>query len=133
MLTQLQLPEFLDRSISSLGGCTTAITMMFIGTILADAGFKHMVSRLTVVFAAIRLLFIPLLVMLGCMLFHVEAVAAGLSVVLAAMPAGSTTAILAAKYHGDEAFATQCVVFTTILSMAALPLWCMGLNMVFKV
>ena len=133
MITQLQLPEFLDRSISSLGGCTTAITMMFIGTILADAGFKHMVSRLTVVFAAIRLLFIPLLVMLGCMLFHVEAVAAGLSVVLAAMPAGSTTAILAAKYHGDEAFATQCVVFTTILSMAALPLWCMGLNMVFKV
>ena len=133
MITQLQLPEFLDRSISSLGGCTTAITMMFIGTILADAGFKHMVSRLTVVFAAIRLLFIPLLVMLGCMLFHVEAVAAGLSVVLAAMPAGSTTAILAAKYHGDEAFATQCVVFTTILSMAALPLWCMGLNMAFKV
>ena len=131
MVTQLQLPEFLDKSIRSLGGCTTAITMMFIGTVLADAGFKHMVSKMTIVFAVIRLLLIPLAVLLGCLVFQVESVAAGVSVVLAAMPAGSTTAILAAKYKGDEAFATQCVVFTTILSMAALPVWCLGINAVY--
>lgn len=131
MVTQLQLPEFLDKSISSLGGCTTAVTMMFIGTVLADAGFKHMVSKMTIVFAVIRLLLIPLAVLLGCLVFQVESVAAGVSVVLAAMPAGSTTAILAAKYKGDEAFATQCVVFTTILSMAALPVWCLGINAVY--
>ena len=133
MITQLQLPEFLDRSISSLGGCTTAITMMFIGTILADAGFKHMVSRLTVVFAAIRLLFIPLLVMLGCMLFHVEAVAAGLSVVLAAMPAGSTTAILAAKYMGMRRLPLSAWYLQRFYPWRRCPCRCMGLNMVFKV
>ena len=49
-------------------------------------------------------------------------------VVLAAMPAASTTAILAAKYGGDEVFATKCVVFTTLLSMVSAPVWCMVLQ-----
>ncbi|MFQ8842227.1 MAG: hypothetical protein ACLR8P_16315 [Clostridium fessum] len=52
----------------------------------------------------------------------------GISVVLAAMPAASTTAILAAKYGGDEVFATKCVVFTTLLSMVSAPVWCMVLQ-----
>lgn len=131
MVTQYQLPAFLSRSISSLGGCTTAITMLLIGMILGDAGFHHMINKLTVIYSVIRLLVIPVIVMIGCYLAHVEPVAAGLSTVLAAMPAGSTTAILAARYDGDEAFASQCVVLTTVLSMAILPIWCMVLNRLF--
>ena len=132
MLTQFQLPVFLGKTISSLGNCTTAITMMFIGTVLADAGVDHMISKLTGLYSVIRLVAIPAVVMAACMLFHVESVPAGLSVVLAAMPAGSTTAILASKYHGDETFATQCVVLSTVLSMAVLPVWCMVLNYFFR-
>lgn len=131
MLTQLEFPTFLAKGISSLGSCTTAITMLLIGSILADCGLKNMVSAITLVFTLIRLILIPAAVLAGCYFFHVEAIAAGLSVVLAAMPAGTTTAILAAKYHGDEVFATQCVVLTTLLSMALLPVWCLVLNAVF--
>ena len=131
MLTQFQMPAAVSKSISSLGGCTTAVTMLFVGTVLADAGINHMVSKITVLYSFIRLIAIPMAVMAGCLLFHVDAVAAGISVVLAAMPAGSTTAILAAKYGGDEAFATQCIVLTTLLSMAILPVWCVVLNYFF--
>ena len=123
MLTGFRFPEFLQRSVKSLGGCTTAITMLFIGTVLADAGLHNLLSRMTVLFSVVRLILIPFAVAAGCYLFHVGGTAAGLSVVLAAMPAGSTTAILAAKYHGDEVFATQCVVITTVLSMIILPVW----------
>ena len=70
-------------------------------------------------------------VLLGCILFRVDGVAAGVSVVLAAMPAGGTTAILAAKYHGDEDFAAKCIVLTTVLSIGALPVWCWVLNRFF--
>lgn len=131
MTAQIRLPGFVNRSIKSLGGCTTAATMLLIGAILADAGMKHMINKITLIFSVIRLLAIPAAVMAGCYLFHVEATAAGLSTVLAAMPAGSTTAILAAKYDGDEVFASQCVVLTTILSMALLPVWCMVLSRLF--
>ena len=64
----------------------------------------------------------------GCLLFHIDTLVMGISVVLAAMPAASTTAILAAKYGGDEVFATKCVVFTTLLSMVSAPVWCMVLQ-----
>ncbi|MCI8726602.1 MAG: AEC family transporter [Hungatella sp.] len=131
MVTQFRMPVFLSRTISSLGECTTAVTMVFIGTILAENGAKNLVSRLTVIFSVIRLVVIPVGVLLGCILFRVDGVAAGVSVVLAAMPAGGTTAILAAKYHGDEDFAAKCIVLTTVLSIGALPVWCWVLNRFF--
>lgn len=132
MITQFQMPVFLSKTIASLGECTTAVTMLFIGTILAENGARNLVTRLTVIFSVIRLIVIPVGVLLGCILFQVDAVAAGVSVVLAAMPAGGTTAILAAKYHGDEDFAAKCIVFTTVLSIVALPVWCLALNLFFS-
>ena len=38
------------------------------------------------------------------------------------MPAGATTALLAAKYGADEEFASQLVVTSTILSLVTTPL-----------
>lgn len=130
MVTGLELPSFLDKTISTLGQCTTAMTMLLIGAILADAGWSHMITPLTLLYALIRLILLPGAVLLGCLLFRVDALAAGVCVVLAAMPAGSITAILAAKYHADEVFASACVVFTTVLSMVFLPLWCLVLQAV---
>lgn len=131
MVFQLPLPAFLNRSIKSLGGCTTALTMVLIGAMLADAGVRGIVNKTTAAFAFVRLLAIPACVMAGCYVFRAESMAAKLSTVLAAMPAGSTTALLAMKYDGDEAFASQCVVLTTILSMLLLPGWCLVLNGLF--
>lgn len=131
MVLQLPLPGFLSRSLKSLGGCTTAMTMLLIGAILEDAGIKHMVNKTTVLFAVMRLLIIPACVMAGCYALHAEPTAAGVATILAAMPAGSTTAILAAKYEGDEVFASQCVSLTTILSMILLPAWRLVLNGLF--
>lgn len=123
MVTQVQLPGFLSSAIENVGGCTTAITMMLIGTILTDVDMRYILTRTTVAYSFIRLVFIPAVVFAGCWLANIDSVVAGVSVTLAAMPAGTTTAILAMKYHGDEEFATQCVVLTTMLSMAAIPIW----------
>ena len=99
--------------------------MLFVGTVLAKADPKTMVTPVTCYYSFIRLVLIPALVWAGCSLFGAEPLVTGVSVVLAGMPAASVTAILASKYEGDETFATQCVVFTTILSMATIPLWCL--------
>lgn len=130
MISGISLPGFIDRSISSVGSCTTPITMIYIGAVLADAGFKNLISRDLVLFSFIRLIAIPSAVLLGCWLCKADPIASGVAIVLAAMPAGTTTAILAASYHADEVFATRCVVLTTLLSMALLPLWCMVINAV---
>lgn len=128
MILQIQIPGFLGDTVHSLNKANTAISMIFVGTVLAEADMKTMITPLSCYYAATRLVIIPAMVWLFCILFHTDTLITGISVVLAAMPAASTTAILAAKYDGDEVFATKCVVFTTLLSMVSAPVWCMVLG-----
>ena len=130
MIFQIKLPGFLSDTIRSISGCTTAMSMILIGSILAEVDIKDMTSKTMWAFSALRLIIIPLIVFVGCIVTNVHSLVTGVSVVLAGMPAGSTTAILASKYGGDAEFASKCVVLTTILSMLAIPMWCMILSFV---
>lgn len=46
-----------------------------------------------------------------------------IGMMMSGMPAGSTSAILAAKYGCDYTFATKCIVVSTVLSMVTIPIW----------
>ncbi|MGN0168182.1 MAG: AEC family transporter [Acetatifactor sp.] len=127
MLTQVSLPAFLDAALKDIGNCNTAMSMLVIGTILADVKPRQMLDKSLLLFSGLRLILIPLAVYAGCLVFHVDALVTGVSVLLAAMPAASTTAILAAKYDGDAVYASKCVVITTVLSLLATPVWSMVL------
>lgn len=125
MLAQVTLPPFLDASLRDVGNCNTAMSMLVIGTILADVRFRDMFDLSLFLFSGLRLVLIPLAVYAGCLLCRVDGLVTGVSVLLAAMPAASTTAILAAKYEGDAVYASKCVVLTTVLSLIATPVWSM--------
>ncbi len=128
LILQIPFPTYVDALLSTVGRCTTPVIVIFLGMILAEAGFSGLLEKDNIIFAVIRLLIIPLIVLAGCKIAHVDPMITGLSVLLAAMPAGSTTAILAEQYHADVAFAANCIVLTTILSIAVLPVWVMFLN-----
>ncbi|MDD3363100.1 MAG: AEC family transporter [Hespellia sp.] len=131
MVSQIQLPVFLGNTIDNIGDCTTAIVMILIGAILAEADIKTMVTKTTAGYSLLRLIIIPVIVLIGCKLAGMSALVTGLSTILAAMPAGTTTVILAVKYNGDEEFATKCVVLTTVLSMIMIPIWCFIISAVY--
>ena len=101
--------------------------MILIGTILAEVDSKTIFSKTVFAYTGVRLILIPLLTLIGCRLFHIDSLITGVSVLLAGMPAGSSTAILAAKYDGDYKFATKCVVVSTVLSLITIPIWCLFL------
>lgn len=127
LVTQLKMPEFLENTIRGVGGCTTTVSMVLIGTILAEVKLKSILDWGIVKYTVIRLFLIPFMVFIACRLFSIDPMLSGVSILLAGMPAGSTTAILAAKYNGDYIFATKCVVVTTLLSLVTIPLWCIFL------
>lgn len=127
MLTGIRPPEFALDVISSVSSCNTALSMMVIGMILADADPRTLFDRDIFAYSFLRLAGIPFLVWLGCSLCHVDPLVSGVSVLLAAMPAGATTTILAAQYNGDAEFAVKLVVFSTAASLITTPLWSMVL------
>lgn len=123
MLLQIRLPGFLTDSIQTISNCNTALSMMVIGMILAEVNFKTLVDWKIIYFTVIRLILIPIAVYIPCVLFHLDSLVTGVCVLLAAMPAGATTSILASKYNGDAIFATKCVVFSTLASLLTTPIW----------
>ncbi|MCD8124383.1 MAG: AEC family transporter [Lachnospiraceae bacterium] len=129
MITQWQLPGFVESTVESLGSANTPISMLLIGSILSGVKWREMIDRDSLYYCFVRLILVPALVFLGCRLVGVEGLVMGVSVLLAAMPAASVTAVLAAKYEKDEAFAARIVALSTILSMATAPLWCVILTL----
>ena len=125
MLTQVSLPSFLDMALRDIGNCNTAMSMMVIGTILADVKPREILDRSILIFSVLRLILLPLVVYGVCLGVGIDGLVTGVSVLLTAMPAASTTAILAAKYDGDAIYASKCVVLTTDLSLLATPVWSM--------
>ena len=123
LILQIPLPQVVERTVYSLSGCCTAMTMLYIGTILVDVEPKSLISRSQIYYAALRLLCIPLAVCVLCRAVGADHLVAGVCTLLSAAPAGSTTSILAAKYHGDEHSAAKAVVFTTALSVLTIPVW----------
>lgn len=128
LISQIKLPLAIDSSIRNLGNCTTAVSMLIIGTILAEVDFKIVVSKLNFYYSFIRLIFIPGLLLVIGYLFNVNSLLLGITVILAGMPAGSTTALLATQYGADEKCASGCIFLSTFLSMFTIPIFCIVLQ-----
>lgn len=124
LLTGVHLPLLVTDTLETVGSCNTAVSMVLVGSIVADMEPRLLIHRDTLCYSAVRLVLLPLLVLLACWALHIDPLVRNLSVVLTAMPAGATTSILALQYHGDAPFASACTAVTTVLSLAAIPLWC---------
>ena len=122
MVTQVKLPAVITATVKYLGDCNSALTMLIVGTILADVKITTIFNKDTAMFSVFRRIILPaaaLVVGLG-----LDAISLGISVLMTGMPAGATAAIFAARYDSDALFATRCVVMTTLMSMLTLPVWC---------
>ena len=82
----------------------------------------------TLFISVLRLAILPALLLAACRLVGIDPFLTGVCLLITGMPAGSTSAILAAKYGCDYTFATKCIVVSTLLSLVTIPLWAMILG-----
>lgn len=122
MLMPWQLPGVAVKTLNYVGECTTCVSMLVIGSILAEIQLKSINGKLLLYYCGVRLIAIPLVILGVCRLLGVDALIAGVIILLNAMPAASTTAILAEKYGGDAKFASATIFVSTLLSLITVPL-----------
>ncbi|MBR6114440.1 MAG: AEC family transporter [Oscillospiraceae bacterium] len=123
MFTQWQLPVPVQATITCLSRCTTGMSMFLVGMIISQIRRSDFLDGAVLWLTVLRLVLMPGVIWLGCRLFRIEATAASVSVLLTAMPAGATTALLAARYGRAEGFAASVVTVSTLLSLLTIPLW----------
>lgn len=125
MMTQMLLPSFLVKTITATSNCNLFLSMIVIGGILAEIDFRSVLSKLTIYFSFLRLIIIPCIVLVVCVLLHLPPLVCAVASVLSGMPAGTTTAILAEKYDCDASLAVRLVFLSTILSLFTIPMLCL--------
>ena len=121
MLTRAELPKFLGDTVYSISKTTVPISMITVGSIMADADVKSLFSKSILYYTAVRLIAFPLLVYGALKLLHTEALLVNIAVIMTAMPAGASTSILAEKYDGDAQYAAQLTFVSTLCSIVTIP------------
>lgn len=122
MLTQFHLPTFVDTAVKSIGNCTASMSMIVVGTILADIPIKNVLDKDAIFLSFIRLIFLPAMTLIVLKFAQFETIPTAVGVILTAMPVGTTTALLGKKYNADAEFASKCVLSSTVLSLLTVPI-----------
>ena len=123
LLTQWRMPAVLYSTLSSLSRCVTGMSMFMIGMTVAHLHWRDFLDKQVLLISALRLVGQPAIIWMGCRLLGAEPLATSVSVILMAMPAGATVALMAARYNCAEEFAADVVTVSTILSLFTIPLW----------
>ena len=115
------LPSPVVGAIDKIGGCSTALSMFVVGAIISECPLREVLDREALIYSFERLIAIPVIVALVLHALPVDAFSSEVCVLLSAMPAASTTAMLAEKYHADSRFASKLVMTSTVLSLITVP------------
>lgn len=122
----LKLPQAVLLPMNQLGNVTTPLSMVMAGMVMSRSklstlfGDKHAYSA-----AALRLLFVPLLLLFALRLLPIEnPLIVPTIVVVMAMPTASAATLLAQSCGGDVEFAAKTTLITSILCIVTIPLIC---------
>ena len=122
-VTGIRLPAFLNNSISLLGGVTTPISMLVIGSMLANSSAKECFYNKKLYFVTfLRLVLIPLVVYLLLNNRVGDSMIAAIPVVMTSMPAAANAAIMANQYGSNTTLASQSVFLSTLFSVLTIPI-----------
>ncbi|MFW5998539.1 MAG: AEC family transporter [Bacillota bacterium] len=124
LLTGLDLPVPISGAIDYLGNMTFPLSMLIIGSSLANIRFKNIVTdKYLILFSGIKLLLIPLLFFFILKQFQIPSIVNNINIILLAMPSAANTVVFAERYGGDDEFASEIVFITTLLSLFTIPLF----------
>lgn len=120
---QIKLPGPVQETLSILGGLCTPLSMLVIGSMLAQINLKEMFTDLSLyVMSFLRLLLIPAI---GIAILYVAGANAEMATVITimlAMPAATTIAIFGERYNCDPLMCSKGIVLSTLFSLVTIPI-----------
>ncbi|MCC0650618.1 AEC family transporter [Clostridioides sp. ZZV15-6598] len=121
-ITGLRLPQFINDPLKMLGNMTTPISMIIIGSLLANSSaIDCFVNKRLYLVTIVRLLVLPVIIYFILKGWVNDKMILAIPVVISSMPAAANTAIFANQYDSNVTLASQCVFFTTLFSVISIP------------
>lgn len=122
LLMGFRLPGVINEFLTTIGGMTSALAMLVVGTIIFISGLKSIeVSRNLCIVVLFRFIIAPLVVLLLGWVFSVNSQMVKITMLICSLPIPNTTVILAEKYKVNVAFATSSLTFSIGVYLIFLP------------
>ena len=128
LLLPIKLPSFLNVSLSSIGQCTSPLSMIYIGAMLASMGIKSAIKQKSIYLLSLNKLLIVPLALAAIYQLAINALGINLSeeaffviILQAATPCQTIIVVLSQRYKGDYILAGANLFVTTLLSIVTLP------------
>ena len=129
-LGRVPVPGLIAQPIGLLGGMNTPLSMLITGIIIATSDLKAVIRRgalwQTIL---LRMLAVPAAAVLLCLATGTGGMVGAVIILLEACPCAAITSVFAVQYRYDEQLAAGAVVVSTLLSIAALPLFALFVQM----
>lgn len=118
------LPSFVMSSCEYLGQLTTPLAMLFIGIILCQTDFRRIrIDRDVILLLIARFFICPMTIVLLTRFITLPALMTKVFIIQSAMPAMTSTGVVAKGYGADYEFAVVVTALTTVLSMIVIPIY----------
>ncbi|WP_102400560.1 AEC family transporter [Haloimpatiens massiliensis] len=122
-LFSIKLPYALMNTLNLVGSITTPVSMILIGSMLAEVKFSDIFKETSIYYASIiRLLVIPIIIYYFMNFCGIDKFLINIAVIVEAMPAAAICSIFAESYGKNPKYASQSVFITTMLSIITIPL-----------
>ncbi|NFE19536.1 AEC family transporter [Clostridium botulinum] len=123
LVFSISIPIPINTALQYVGSMTTPLSMIIVGSMLADINIKEIFSGTEAYYGSfVRLIIIPALVYILMIVVKADKLLLEICVILEAMPTAVLATVLAEEYDGDVVLAAKCVFITTILSVITIPL-----------
>ena len=118
----ITLPDILSQTMSLIGGLTTPLSMLLIGTRISGIRLSELRDKDYHITAALRLIVLPLMLYILLLPLHLDPAVWSTLYLLTAMPCGTLSAMQAELYGGDARFAARAIAYSTLLSLVTVPI-----------
>lgn len=122
-ITNLQVSIILKETTLMIGGITTPLAMMLIGSSLSQIPVKEVFSEKKLyTYTFFKQLIVPIIFFLILKQFIVNELILGIMIIISAMPVGATAVMFCNKYEGNTKLASKAIFITTLCSIVTIPM-----------
>lgn len=121
-LTNIEVPLVIKETTSMIGGITTPLAMMLIGSSLAEIPIKEVfLEKRLYPYTFIKQMIMPIIFFLILKHFVANELILGIIIIVSAMPVATITIMFCNEYEGNINLASKTIFITTLCSVVTIP------------
>lgn len=123
MVFSIKIPPIFMNTMKMVGGLTTPISMLIIGSLLSKSELQKIVKDKSMYYGSlIKLILIPASLYFVSLLFRENSMVLKTLILMQAMPAGAFTTIFAENFNKNKEYSAFIVSFSSLLSIITIPI-----------